>query len=100
MGTAQSGLLLARFKNGAKDYAIGNHPVWEIFRTAYQMTKRPFVLGGLMLSLGFLWSMFRRAERPVSHELMAFQRREQMSRLKALVVGAHGASNRNCAAAP
>jgi len=85
MGTAQGGFLSAKFKNGTKDYAIGNHPAWELFRTVYQMTKRPFVVGGLIMGVGYLWSMVRRVERPVSPELVAFYRREQMFRLKALL---------------
>ena len=86
-GTAQSGALTARFKRGAKAYAIGNHPVWELFRTVYQMTKRPYIVGGLALFSGYIWSLIRRAERPVSPELVAFQRREQMRRLRQLVAG-------------
>jgi len=82
MGTAQQGMLLARFKNGGKDYAIGNHPAWELFRAIYQMTKRPFIIGGLMIVSGYGWAAVRRAERPVSPELVAFQRREQIERLK------------------
>jgi glycosyltransferase involved in cell wall biosynthesis len=81
MGTAQGGPIRARFKLGIKDYAIGNHPVWELSRSAYQMTKRPFVLRGLALMAGYLWASIRRAERPVSKELVAFHRREQMRRL-------------------
>jgi glycosyltransferase involved in cell wall biosynthesis len=38
MGTAQHGLLKARFKNGIKDYAVGYHPLWQLFRTMYQMS--------------------------------------------------------------
>jgi biofilm PGA synthesis N-glycosyltransferase PgaC len=82
MGTAQQGMLMARFKNGGKDYAIGNHPAWELFRAVYQMTKRPFIIGGLMIVSGYGWAAVRRVERPVSPELVAFQRREQMQRLK------------------
>jgi len=81
MGTAQRGPIQAKFKSGAKDYAIGNHPVWELFRSTYQMTKRPFVMGGLALEAGYLWASVRRASRPVSCELIAFHRREQMNRL-------------------
>ncbi len=82
MGTAQHGVLKARFRNGAKDYAFGHHPLWELSRTAYQMTRRPFVLGGLMLATGYLWSLIRRVERPISPDLVAFQRREQIQRLR------------------
>lgn len=82
MGTAQSSLIGARFHGGSKDYAIGNHPLWEACRVAYQMTKRPYILGGLALGVGYLWSVIKRTPRPVSDQLMSFQRREQMQRLK------------------
>ncbi len=84
-GTAEQGVLRARFKNGAKDYAVGNHPVWELFRAVYQTTKKPFVVGGLMLACGYAWSLIRRVTRPVSPELVAFHRREQMGRLRDFV---------------
>ncbi len=73
---------MARFRNGRKDYSIGNHPVWESFRAIYQMTKSPFVIGGLMVLSGYVWASIRRAERPVSPDLVTFVRREQMQRLK------------------
>jgi poly-beta-1,6-N-acetyl-D-glucosamine synthase len=82
MGTAQQSAWSARFKFGLKDYAIGNHPVWEMFRTAYQMTKKPVIIGGVALGAGYLWACVRRTERPVSGELMRFHRREQISRLR------------------
>ena len=82
MGTAQQSLLMARFKNGGKDYAIGNHPAWELFRAVYQMTRKPLVLGGLMVGVGYGWAAVRRVQRPVSPELVEFQRGEQVARLK------------------
>jgi len=87
IGTAQRGALSARFKFGAQDYALGGAPIWEAFRTVYQMTKRPFIVGGLMLGAGYLWAMVRRAKRPVSDELVAFRRREQMARLSKFLSG-------------
>jgi len=87
MGTAQHSMVAARFRNGAKDYAIGNHPIWECVRTVYQMTKPPLVIGGLMLGLGYAWSLIRRVERPVDRALIDFHRREQMTRLRAMFAG-------------
>ncbi len=85
MGTAQQSAWKAKFRLGAKDYSVGNHPLWEIFRTFYQMTKPPLVLGGLALGSGYAWSLVRRAEVPVSQELVEFSRREQMQRLRKFV---------------
>jgi poly-beta-1,6-N-acetyl-D-glucosamine synthase len=86
MGTASGNVIKARFKYGIKDYAIGNHPLWELFRSAYQMSHRPFIIGGIMMEAGYLWSAFRRTVRPVSHEFVAFHRREQMARLRNLLI--------------
>jgi glycosyltransferase involved in cell wall biosynthesis len=87
MGTAQQSLLRSRFKNGAKDYAIGNHPLWELFRTAYQTIKRPYLVGGLAVLAGYTGAAMRKVERPVSPELVRFYRREQMRRLGRLLKG-------------
>jgi glycosyltransferase involved in cell wall biosynthesis len=85
IGSAQHGAVKARFRDGALDYALGGHPVWEICRTAYQMTRRPYVTGGLALLAGYLQASARRLERPVSREFVAFRRREQMTRLRQFV---------------
>jgi len=90
MGTAQRGSVMARFKFGMQDYALGGHPLWEVFRTLYQMSNRPYVVGGLMVGCGYFWAMVRRAPRPVSRELIAFRRREQMQRLKNFLTGNRG----------
>ena len=74
--------LKAKFKTGAKDHSVGNHPLWEAFRMAYQMKHPPYIVGGLALGLGYAWSMIRRAEVPLSPELVNFVQTEQMYRLR------------------
>jgi hypothetical protein len=87
MSTAEQGVLKARFKDGAKDYAVGSHPLWEVFRTAYQMTHPPYLVGGVALLLGYMWSVVRGVERPVSDEMAKFTQHEQMQRLKQFLTG-------------
>jgi biofilm PGA synthesis N-glycosyltransferase PgaC len=87
VGTAQRGPMKANYYTGVMDYAMGNHPLWQLFRTAYQMTKKPLLLRGLALGTGYFSAVIRHAERPVSAELMAFHRREQMERLKSRITG-------------
>ncbi len=74
---------MANVKLGQRAYRMGFHPVWQIFRSVYQMTRKPYVIGGIALSVGFFWCWLCRSERPISHELVAFQQREQMRRLRA-----------------
>ncbi len=84
MGTALHGGLQARVRQGQKDYTMGNHPLWQVFRVLYQMKSRPYVIGGLALGWGYAWSVLRRLETPLSKEIVKFVRREQMQRLRGL----------------
>lgn len=87
MGTAGSNELMSRFKYGKKDYFLGGHPLWQFFRGTFQMIKKPYLVGGLALLLGYFWCWVTRFERPISPELMRFHRKEQLDRLKQLFVG-------------
>jgi biofilm PGA synthesis N-glycosyltransferase PgaC len=82
MGTADHGKVHASFRLGIKDYVLGTHPLWQFSRSFYQMTKSPFIIGGCALLWGFFYAMLNHTERPLSPELVAFRRREQMLRLK------------------
>lgn len=82
MGSAERGVLSAKYRVGALDYALGGHPAWEVFRTAYQMTKKPYIVGGLTLMAGYAVATLKAEKRPISEELVAFRRREQMTRLR------------------
>jgi glycosyltransferase involved in cell wall biosynthesis len=85
MGTAEKGKLAALFSYGQKDYYLGGSPVWQLFRVTYRTAKRPYLLGGLALLLGYGWAAIRRVKRPVSDELMQFHRLEQMKKLKSIL---------------
>lgn len=85
MGTAERGRLASSFSYGEKDYYLGGHPVWEMFRVAYRSTKPPYLVNGMALGLGYLWAFARRTERPVSKELMRFHRKEQMQKLRSIL---------------
>jgi glycosyltransferase involved in cell wall biosynthesis len=83
MGSAQQRRkILADFALGQKDYRLGFHPVWQVFRSLYQMTRRPYVIGGAALFAGYFWAMLHRYQRSVGSELLEFQRRDQMRRLR------------------
>jgi glycosyltransferase involved in cell wall biosynthesis len=85
LGTAERGVFSARFVYGERDYYMGGHAVWELFRVAYQMTKRPYVVGGLAIGLGYVWGAVKRTKRPVSDEFVRFHRGEQMRKLAAIM---------------
>ncbi len=71
-----------RLHVGRKDYMIGNHPLWEILRSVYQMKYKPYVIGGILILASYMWNWVRGVERSIPEELMALRRSEQLSRLK------------------
>lgn len=85
MGTAERGALSALFSYGEKDYYLGGSPIWQLFRVAYRMTKKPVLTGGLALLSGYCWAALRRTKRPVSAELMQFHRQNQIRKLATIL---------------
>jgi poly-beta-1,6-N-acetyl-D-glucosamine synthase len=83
LGTAERGRIASSFSYGEKDYYLGGHPVWEICRVGYRVTRHP--IEGLALGAGFLWALLTRQHRPVSKDLMRFHRKEQMQKLKQIL---------------
>lgn len=77
--------LRERIHMGRKDYMLGNHPLWEIFRSIYQMKYRPYGIGGLVLLGSYVWNSACRVERSIPAELMAIRRDDQMRRLTSFV---------------
>jgi glycosyltransferase involved in cell wall biosynthesis len=85
LGTAERGILASSFSYGEKDYYLGGHPLWELFRVAWRMTKPPYIIDGIALGFGYFSAFVRRMERPVSNDLMRFHRKEQMMKLKSVL---------------
>lgn len=83
LGTAERSKLKSSFSYGEKDYYLGNHPLWEMFRVAYRMSRHP--VDGVAVGFGYVWAAVRRINRPVSNRLMRFHRAEQMRKLRAIL---------------
>jgi glycosyltransferase involved in cell wall biosynthesis len=84
LGTAERSLLTSAFSYGEKDYYLGGHPLWEMFRVVYRAVKKPYLVGAIALYSGYLSAFLRQMKRPVSDELMRFHRKEQMLKLKTI----------------
>jgi len=85
LGTAQRGAIAAMFYSGEKDYFLGKHPWPQLLRVLYRMTKKPIVLGGLALFLGYTSAMLLHKKRPITPKLMQFRRREDRVKLFRMV---------------
>jgi glycosyltransferase involved in cell wall biosynthesis len=85
LGTGESNWIKSHFNYGRKDYYLGNHPLWEAFRIVYRTVKKPYLVGGMLTLSGYAWAVMTRMERPISNELMAFHRGEEMRKLKSIL---------------
>lgn len=85
IGTGNNNALKMKFRYGQKDYLFGGHPLWQLFRSIYQMKSRPYIIGGLLIFWGYAWSALLREKRTISKELMRFNRSEQVERLKKIL---------------
>jgi len=56
MGTAGGNVFESRFHYGRKDYFLGGHPIWELFRVTFQMAQKPYIIGGVLLFFGYFWA--------------------------------------------
>ena len=80
-----------RIELGHKDYLLGCHPVWEVFRCVHQMWQRPFVIGGMLMLIAYFWDLLRGVERSMPEDLIELRQRDQMGRLKGFFARAvHG----------
>jgi glycosyltransferase involved in cell wall biosynthesis len=77
--------LRERVHMGQKDYLLGNHPVWELFRSVYQMGRKPYIIGGSLVLISYLWNLIRGVERTIPKELMVLRQRDQLTRLKSVL---------------
>lgn len=84
-GASHTGLR-AKLHIGRKDYLVGNHPLWEIFRGVYQMTHKPYFVGGFLVLVAYFWNAIRGVGRSMPKDLMALRRREQLQRLKSMLL--------------
>jgi biofilm PGA synthesis N-glycosyltransferase PgaC len=85
MGSAKDSAVRISYRLGQKDYLLGRHPLWQLFRSIYQMRHSPIIVGGLMLLIGYTSLALRRVERLAPKDVVRFQQREQMMRLRAFL---------------
>jgi len=81
MNTAENKMAKAYFLIGARDRLIGNHPLWQISRFAYQSFQRPYFMKGFCLYLGYLWAAMYKTDETVTDDVKSFRKGEQLTRL-------------------
>ncbi|MBN1491128.1 MAG: glycosyltransferase family 2 protein [Phycisphaerae bacterium] len=81
MGSSHHSVLRGRLRWGYGQYFMGTHPLYALAITVYRMFERPWIIGGLLIGLGYLGSWLRGAPRCNDFDFRRFLRRWQMARL-------------------
>jgi poly-beta-1,6-N-acetyl-D-glucosamine synthase len=82
---AHGGYLRRRWQLGIRDYGLGYHGLFEFVKCCGKVHHHPFFFGAAAWWLGYCSATLQRRERVIPVDLVAFVRREQVSRLWRLV---------------
>lgn len=76
------GVFARMLNRGRKDYLLGSHPLFEVFRSVNQMRTKPYIAGGLLMLLGYFRALVLRNERSMPSDLIEIRQRDQLQRLR------------------
>jgi len=78
---AEGNLVQRLWKLGIREYALGNHPLFELLKCAYRCFQHPFLWGGVIRFAGFFCCYLTLRQRSLPRQLVEQIRREQLQRL-------------------
>jgi len=81
MGSSQRSIIHGRLRWGRGQYFMGTHPLYIIASGINRMRERPFIIGGLLIILGYFLAWLRGVPR---YEDSAFRRELHRWQLKRL----------------
>ena len=81
VGLGTGPFMSCKFRQGRMDRVLGYHPLFEFFRCCYRSIERPYVVGGALRFLGYVWSALRGDRTVLPPDVVAHLRGEQMKRL-------------------
>jgi biofilm PGA synthesis N-glycosyltransferase PgaC len=78
MGSSQQSLWTGRKRHGFGQYFMGTSPVYMVASALFRAAKRPYVVGGLGMLVGYFGAMLKRSPRYDDPQFRRFLRRYQM----------------------
>ncbi|MFA9479101.1 glycosyltransferase family 2 protein [Phycisphaerales bacterium AB-hyl4] len=63
MGASHRGILTGRARHGQGQYFMGTDPLYMLASATYRMTRRPYILGGAAMLVGYTHAMLTRHPR-------------------------------------
>jgi len=79
---SHSGLVFGCFESGKFAYTMGYFPPFMIARSLHRMVRKPIIIGGISMLIGYIHSLLTRKKRINDPEVVSFLRDKQKKRLK------------------
>ena len=87
LGTVGRSLYRTRFSNGLTEYVVGFSFSYHAIRALSRVFERPYLIGTILVLCGYMWGLLSRRPKVVPYAIVRFIRREQMTKLFALLLG-------------
>jgi len=85
-GRLVRGEIKESFRQGAMDYYLGSHPLFELFKCIRRVDEKPYFIGSFIRMCGFVWPYLSKPQRSVPAEFVEHLRNEQLTLLKSFIV--------------
>jgi poly-beta-1,6-N-acetyl-D-glucosamine synthase len=76
-GTSHKGWVTGRMRHGFGQYFMGTTPIYMLANAVNRFTEKPYILAGLAMLWGYIWSAIQRKPRYDDAEFRRFLRRWQ-----------------------
>jgi poly-beta-1,6-N-acetyl-D-glucosamine synthase len=79
--SAEGNLFRRNWQFGIRDYALGNHPLFEMVKVCARCLDFPPIIGSIFRLMGFGWATVSSRKCNLPADVMNYIRREQLARL-------------------
>jgi biofilm PGA synthesis N-glycosyltransferase PgaC len=87
INSATGSFFYGKWQLGERDYMIGNHLLFELFRCVYRATDRPIIISSIIRLAAYLGMFLRRKKRSIPDDVLKYKQGEQLGRLKSMFCG-------------
>jgi glycosyltransferase involved in cell wall biosynthesis len=87
VGTVGRSIYKVRFQSGLTEYLVGFDPLYHVIRALTRIVEKPYLVGATLVFSGYTWGWLSRKPKVIPPATIAFMRREQRVRLRAMLIG-------------
>ncbi len=84
INSASGHYLATKWQMGERDYLIGNHPLFELFRCVYRSLERPYIISSIIRLAAYSSLWIKRSKRPIPDDVVLYKHGEQLERVRSI----------------